>query len=605
METSATTSPPEMASTAISAAAILRINIERFRCIKTLSWRPALGVNLLIGAGDIGKTSILESVGLLFSPTNNTNISDADYYLRDVASGFSIEAIVQFPANIGINTQFKESWPWVWDGDAAVVPGLDGDGAPRSSQPVYRVRLRGTADLDLSYEIVQPNGNVDTFGVGLRRAVGLVRLSGDDRNDRDLRLVQGSALDRLLGDKTLRSRLASRVSTFDVKGELGKGATDALAELDATFAQQALPTGLDLAVTGAQGFSIGALIGLTAKVDAVPLPLASWGAGTRRLAALAIASENQRENPITIVDELERGLEPYRQRALMRTLQAGASQAFVTTHSAPVISAVTTARVWHVNSTRGIGPFERAKIARQLSKEPEAFLARLPIIAEGVTEVGFLAVLLQKALFTSIEQPMSIEQHGVFLSDGGGNENVLDLLEAMTEAGFACGGFADNEGNNPTRWRRVGDQLGNRLFRWKSGCLEQNIIAALPVANLEEFVTDPDGENTGERLRTLAFRLGSSEKDFATLAAATTNLKQFVIEAALGKVPEAKKDASKEEKKRYSRHAQLWFKTLAGGRELATKTMQLGVWSKIKIDLMPFLNAIRTALSLAPIEDIH
>ena len=46
----------------------------------------------------------------------------------------------------------------------------------------------------------------------LRRSIGLVRLSSDDRNDRDLRLVQGSAVDRLLSDKGLHSRLASELA---------------------------------------------------------------------------------------------------------------------------------------------------------------------------------------------------------------------------------------------------------------------------------------------------------------------------------------------------------------------------------------------------------
>jgi putative ATP-dependent endonuclease of the OLD family len=32
---------------------------ERFRGIKTLSWRPAKGVNAILGGGDIGKTTIL------------------------------------------------------------------------------------------------------------------------------------------------------------------------------------------------------------------------------------------------------------------------------------------------------------------------------------------------------------------------------------------------------------------------------------------------------------------------------------------------------------------------------------------------------------------
>ena len=67
--------------------------------------------------------------------------------------------------------------------------------------------------------------------MGLRRSIGLVRLSGDDRNDRDLRLVQGSALDRLLSDKALRSRLASELARSDVAGQLTDDAKKALRAL--------------------------------------------------------------------------------------------------------------------------------------------------------------------------------------------------------------------------------------------------------------------------------------------------------------------------------------------------------------------------------------
>src|SRR5258707_5098899 len=131
-------------------------------------------------------------------------------------------------------------------------------------EPVYRLRVRGTSDLELAYEIVQPDDTTDSLSVALRRSIGLVRLSGDDRNDRDLRLVQGSALDRLLSDKSLRSRLASELAKNDVKDELTDKAKTVLNSLDKAFKDKSLPAGLDLAITGSQGLSITALIGLTA-----------------------------------------------------------------------------------------------------------------------------------------------------------------------------------------------------------------------------------------------------------------------------------------------------------------------------------------------------
>ena len=45
----------------MSAARIYHLRIYRFRGIKDLSWHPASGVNIILGGGDVGKTSILEA----------------------------------------------------------------------------------------------------------------------------------------------------------------------------------------------------------------------------------------------------------------------------------------------------------------------------------------------------------------------------------------------------------------------------------------------------------------------------------------------------------------------------------------------------------------
>jgi putative ATP-dependent endonuclease of the OLD family len=100
------------------------------------------------------------------------------------------------PPDSGIDYQFNPSWPWDWNGLNAVVPALDADG-PAIAVPAYRLRVRGTQDLELVHEIIQPDGTCVALSAALRRAIGLVRLGGDDRNDRDLRLVPVQARLRL------------------------------------------------------------------------------------------------------------------------------------------------------------------------------------------------------------------------------------------------------------------------------------------------------------------------------------------------------------------------------------------------------------------------
>jgi len=577
------------------AAAIYALTIERFRGITSLKWKPSRGVNVILGGGDVGKTTILEAIALLLSPVNPTTLSDPDYHDRDIEAGFSIEAVLSLPVGAGMSSQMKPSWPWEWSDEEAAVPALEHEGK-LAGEPVYRVRVRGTEDLELAYEIVQPDGSADSFPVALRRAIGLVRLSGDDRNDRDLRLVQGSALDRLLSDKGLRSRMASELAKNDVKNELTTEAQTALKNLDTAFQRESLPAGLDLAITGGQGASIASMIGLTADRYGTQLPLASWGAGTRRLSALAIAEQNQGDAPITLVDEVERGLEPYRQRTLIEKLQTGSSQVFLTTHSPAAISSPATSSIWYVDHTGQIGPLDATKIAKHRKTDPEAFLSRLAIVAEGATELGFTTAILERA-FGSVP-----EQHGVHVSDGGGHEATLGILEALAAGGLLFGGFADDEGKHPTRWAKLHTKLGKLLFRWPSLCIEENIIAAVPDDKLEAFITDPVGEKSGIRFRTLADRLGIVDKDFAALKAnAGADFKALIVDAALGTVPIGKES----EKNEYKAHAGRWFKSVDGGRELAGKLFSLALWPALKPQLLPFCNAVRAAIGLTEIADLH
>jgi putative ATP-dependent endonuclease of the OLD family len=100
-------------------------------------------------------------------------------------------------------------------------------------------------------------------------------------NDRDLRLIQGAALDRLLADKTLRSRLGKLFRRSDVEQELNDDAKVKLNELDEAFRENALPVELGLGLTGGERFSLSALIGLTAAPRMVLIYLSPLGVQER------------------------------------------------------------------------------------------------------------------------------------------------------------------------------------------------------------------------------------------------------------------------------------------------------------------------------------
>ncbi|MEY9418319.1 putative ATP-dependent endonuclease of OLD family [Bradyrhizobium japonicum] len=510
---------------------IKSLAIRRFRGIELLDWRPNAGINVLLGGGDSGKSTVLHAIALLFNPTNAVQVLETDYFNRSTGEGFSIEAVVDIPPEVGI-ADFSSLWPWEWDGNAAVLPDPEAEKVP--GHPVFRFRVRGTEDLELVWEVVQPNAEIAALSTGLRRRIGVVRLANDDRNDRDLRLVTGSALDRLLSKGNLKSRLNKQIAEADLSAALLADETGALEALGATFQKAGLPHNLELGLTSSQGLSIGALIGLLADKAGVKLPLASWGAGTRRMSALEVAGVTEAASRLTVIDEIERGLGPYRLRQLLAKLVKDGGQCFVTTHSPVAIKAATKAALWFIDAKGAIGALPTAAIAQQQIRDPETFLAKLPVIAEGVTEVGFLRFLLRDAFIAAPED------HGIRVCDGGGNESMLGLLMALRDAGLMLGAFCDNEGKSTGRWKSVGEALGPRCFQWHAGCLEANVIAHVEDASLLALARDSEGAS-GERLRTLADRLNLQAKDEDSILAACgapeerfSKLRSIIIAAATG-----------------------------------------------------------------------
>ena len=586
---------PEQADQAEGITPHIRLlHIQRFRGIEKLIWRPGKGVNILLGGGDVCKTTVLEAIALLLNPTNASTLSDADYWQRKYEDGFIIGAVMALPLSCGIAEQRKSSWPWDWNGKKPVIPNMDANEG-LVNDPVYCLRVCGTPDFELQHEILQPDDAADHLPVSVRRKIGLVRLSGDDRNDRDLRLIQGSALERLLSDKTLRSRLGNKLAETDVKGELKEEAKDALSELDKRFSERALPHDLSLGLVGGPGFSLNALIGLTAvKGDAV-LPLASWGAGTRRLAALEVAAAHTGDHPIMVVDEIERGLESYRQRVLMEELIAGPSQVFVTTHSAPAVSAADGADLWYVDVGGAVGSLPETTKPQQ-RRDPETFLSRLAIIAEGMTEVGFVTTLINRSLGEDMRR------HGIWVTNGNSNTEALTVLRDLAYSGLKVGGFADSEGTDNKPWAEVKEKLGDLLMRWQTGCMESNLIPHVADEHLEAFIQEPDGY-VGERLRTLFERIEVQEMTIAAISA-VIDIRALMIEAAKGSPP-ADPDADASLKKSWRKHGQRWFKSYDGGVELCEKMFAFGLWPHVQGELLPFVNAVRAAVGLPTVKTVN
>ena len=322
----------------LSGATRLQIRhllINRYRGIASLEWRPSPGWNCLVGPGDSSKTTILLAISLLLAPYTVGPRSQYEYYRRDVAKEFEIEATIgALDLKVLAEASALPS-PWgLRDGNLVPIP-LGND------EPVLRVRVRGTEDLEAVYEMLLPSGDVVSFPTSLRKRFNLFQVREDAAAPRAFRFAPGSALGRDIDNTGMRRAVHDAVSDAAGKLSIPETAGKTIGELQLAFDAAGLPPHLALGLVPVPTGDLLSIVALhSGESGSEAIPLSHFGSGTREMAALVMLTRAASAGVILTVDEVERGLEPHRQRQVcdrLVSLIGAAGQIFSTTHSPIVI----------------------------------------------------------------------------------------------------------------------------------------------------------------------------------------------------------------------------------------------------------------------------
>lgn len=585
----------------MTATAIRRLEIRRFRSIRALTWLPDPRLNLILGAADSGKSTVLEAIALLFSTAPSYGLSEFDYYRRDVPGGFTIEAVLAVGDASVLRDEGFPAPPlqgWI-ENRLTDLPDEEG------AEAVLVCRLTATADQETIYEVIGAGGEIRaTFSRAMRRRIGLARLGVADRGDRDIRLVQGGALDRYLQGQDVRQTVLQAVMKTPLHDQLDEAPRTALETISKGFEERNLPNPVRLGLVGTPGVSLAASVGLTVgENDPDALPLAAWGTGTRRLAALEISSLGSRADVIAVIDEPETGLEPYRQRVFIRDLAAKPRQAFVTTH-APAVLAQTSkeaSRIWRIDqpalpsdadiapvcegveepASHALSAILGEELGRIAAAQPEALFARLPIVCEGITEVGFATRMLEHRF------GLGFSCRGVFCLDAGGHYKALPIVQSLLAAGFPVAAVVDDEGKKAGTWEAVGKQ--SILLRWMEGaCLEGFVLSVMPDEMLQEAHEWADQASQRNAVHQLAEIRKALELDKGLTAAemfAAVGRERYLGALLSRACP----------KPEGNRRPRGWFKSFEGGHLLAGKLLSLNPPPAPMQQVETFLAAIEQA----------
>lgn len=417
---------------------IRKLTIKRFRGFESLEWLPDRGVNCLVGPADSGKSTVLSAIALLLSPTPSPVVSEFDYHKREIENGFQVEAVLA-----GVDPEILGRIPMVrgWrDGELVSLPDEDG------AEAVIVVRVTGSPDLEVSHQIVPESSEPVSFSGATRQSLPFAQVNIAEYFLREFRLGRGSLLDKTIKGSGLRGLVPGLIGKAEVN--LPEDVSGRLEKLKVDFKKAGLPGDLSLGIISPYGYSLTGMIGLLCGPDrAKAIPLALAGSGTQQRALFELATALVEAGPLLVLDEPESGLEPYRQRALVRRVRSligDRGQAFVTTHSPTVVSGMQQSELYRLPGPQAKPiHLDSPQLAPLFKSVADMFLARLPVLCEGITEVGLFDILLDS--LADAEIGSDLDSLGIRLLSGAGQPTIFDQAKALWDAGMVFGLFVDAE----------------------------------------------------------------------------------------------------------------------------------------------------------------
>ena len=322
---------------------IKHVEVRNFRGIKSLSWKVKGNFNCIVGPGDTCKTTILTAMDFALSPRSGMSFYDSDFFNQDVSGDIVIQITLADwdEKQPDIRRFFQESKfaqykCGIADTGPLPEPGPEGPVA-------LSVSLRVDESLEPKWSVVKGRDEVENqdrkpiYGAD-RALLGLSRI--DIFSDFQFTWGRNTILTRLSADSegnlnTVLSALARDMRESDISHHHSIQECQTVASTIRTEARNAGVNLSDLSPKidmQRQSVGAGAL-----SLHENSVPLRNKGSGTKRLIGAAMQMKLHGGNNISIIDELEAGLEPHRIRGLIYKLKNSDQQIFTTTHSPVVI----------------------------------------------------------------------------------------------------------------------------------------------------------------------------------------------------------------------------------------------------------------------------
>lgn len=464
-------------------AKIHTLEIKHFKGIEHFKYNFKSDFNCIIGRGDSGKSTILEAISLVFSPTWNIQLFDNDFFNCDTSAPIVIQAtIIDCPPDLIKEDKFGLYLRGITESNTIT------DETTQITIPALTIELKVEENLEPKWHIITGRDQ-DLKEISSKDRERLNTFLVADYVERHFMWTKGSPLYSLLKQEFDEDDKEDNIllhSLREAKSKIDSGSfsqfDSAITKLKAT----ASLFGLDIANT-ATTIDFKELLVKDGRVSLHEhsIPFRLKGKGSKRLTSMAIQSSLISDGGIVLIDEIEQGLEPDRVQHLVSTLKKeNKGQIFITTHSRDVVVELEYKDI--VLLKKGANRFTEFSSDLQglIRKNPEALFAKKVILCEGATEIGFLRAFNDFRIGSSKK---NMSYLGVRLADGAGNE-ISKYCTGLLTAGYDTVVFCDSDEPSLNKEKSRLTSSGALIIDWPGALsLEQIIFKYVPFLLLKEI----------------------------------------------------------------------------------------------------------------------
>jgi predicted ATPase len=478
---------------------IRHIKIENFRGIKELDFSfPKNKLICFIGQGDSTKSTILKAIQYTFHPYYYIKIDDSDFHECDVESPIVIEITIgelskELTAfkNCGGYGDFMRGW------DKEELKIID---EPDSGlENALTIQFKVDKSLEPKWKVVNDrNPDGENLRTSTRTNINVSCIG--DWIDRDLTWSKGSVLTKLNDVEKIGASLAEVSRT--AQKNLDQDRNNCLESFDETASKVETAVnrlGIKTPLSYKAHLDIRSInineSGL-ALHDKKNIPLRQLGLGSKRMVICAMQQENLKQHHITLIDELENGLEPHRIARLIKYLKEDElGQYLVTTHSPVVLRELTILDLHIVHENQGKIEIIKAAlpgiedlIQGNIRSQAEAFLSKKIIVCEGATEVGLCRGL---DLYWSQQGKCIFSLNGTTCFDANGANKIRKVAENLKKLKYEVAVLADSDSDDFSENDSLElKKIGVDVFKWEEDkSIEQQIFNDLPWEGVRETIS--------------------------------------------------------------------------------------------------------------------